>query len=443
MNRRHFIQSSGAGLVFTSVSGINKINIPDSSPSKITLPLIDIDRQKLERSVQGACNWLTDIAQIKTDYLDPLTDINGMEFPYIKWKGSIRGEYTSERDYSLGKSGKFWSFCPVWHTGQAVKGLCLASEYFNNKKYRNAAVSGGDFIIDKQITNKEDEDFGLILAFEDKNNVASTSAIMECCDGLFALSNLTGDEKYKEAALNAISRVLKKMYAGNGLFYDGYDPYKRQNAKNSVVQHRTLVDDGVFQTAFQLTKDEKYKKCFLENIDRLLKEEYPEGNWIDTPPSSRASGKLHPRHAFWFGRPMWMAHKLTKNRKYLDCFNRACSWYTKSMRRDGGHFRNTSLDFNTNSFGHASSGTAVGCIMFHDQIKEFSNKENIEYYKLGLKYLMSMQLTDPKDPNLKGVIIEKILPPGGSDSSMIHIRDLGTIFFIQAAVMYLRDVNEL
>jgi len=51
---------------------------------------------------------------------------------------------------------------------------------------------------------------------------------------------------------------------------------------------------------------------------------------------------------------------------------------------------------------------------------------------------MKMQFTNPEDPNLKGAILEKVLPPDGTDRSPYHIRDLGTIFFIQAASLYLQ-----
>jgi hypothetical protein len=55
---------------------------------------------------------------------------------------------------------------------------------------------------------------------------------------------------------------------------------------------------------------------------------------------------------------------------------------------------------------------------------------------------MKMQFTNPEDPNLKGAILEKILPPDGTDRSPYYIRDLGTIFFIQAAALYLQTFKK-
>ncbi len=46
---------------------------------------------------------------------------------------------------------------------------------------------------------------------------------------------------------------------------------------------------------------------------------------------------------------------------------------------------------------------------------------------LGVDFCAQMQFTSPADPNLRGAILEKVLPPDGSDRSPYHVRDLGTI----------------
>ncbi len=108
------------------------------------------------------------------------------------------------------------------------------------------------------------------------------------------------------------------------------------------------------------------------------------------------------------------------------------------MRRDGGIFRNTYTDFTTDSFGHATSGAACAVIMFLEYYDETGDGEILPFIEKGLKFCMSMQFTNPADPNLKGAILEKVLPPDGTDRSPYYLRDLSTIFFIQAAAHYLR-----
>ena len=56
----------------------------------------------------------------------------------------------------------------------------------------------------------------------------------------------------------------------------------------------------------------------------------------------------------------------------------------------------------------------------------------INSFRLALKFAHSMQFKTVSDKNIQGAILEKVLPPDGSDSLPYYIRDLGTIFYVQA-----------
>jgi hypothetical protein len=43
-----------------------------------------------------------------------------------------------------------------------------------------------------------------------------------------------------------------------------------------------------------------------------------------------------------------------------------------------------------------------------------------------------MQFRNVSDPNLKGALIEGVEAPDGTDASPYYVRDLATIFFVQA-----------
>ncbi len=172
-----------------------------------------------------------------------------------------------------------------------------------------------------------------------------------------------------------------------------------------------------------------------------MKDEYPEGNWLKYRPCFKDKGLIHPRHAYWWGYPMFMAYEESRDRKYLDCALRSCRWYAKALRRDGGIIRGTYLDFNTNSFGHATSGTAATIIMFTKAIETTKSDEFLEPLALALRYCLNMQFTDTRDENLPGAILEKVRPPGGTDWSPYHLRDLGTIFFVQTAAGILSSLR--
>jgi len=50
-----------------------------------------------------------------------------------------------------------------------------------------------------------------------------------------------------------------------------------------------------------------------------------------------------------------------------------------------------------------------------------------------MNFCMMMQLREVRDPNLRGAVIEAVEAPDGSDASPYYLRDLSTIFFVQAA----------
>ena len=203
---------------------------------------------------------------------------------------------------------------------------------------------------------------------------------------------------------------------GDGHFHDGYDPKRKK-----IVSHgwrnrwgeegRPLLDDGVLLNVWKITGNEKFRKVFFEIADKLLKTEEPAGNWMGYVPCNWNNRSIHPRQAYWWGRPMWMAYKESGQRKYRECFDRACRWYANAMRRDGGVFRNTYADYKTASFGHATSGTGAACLMFRDQCEELNDKSHLPELIIGLKYMLSMQLTEAGDTNLRGAILEKVSHP--------------------------------
>ena len=63
----------------------------------------------------------------------------------------------------------------------------------------------------------------------------------------------------------------------------------------------------------------------------------------------------------------------------------------------------------------------------------------LETHRTALKHCLRMQFTNPTDPNLRGAVLEKVLPPDGTDRLPYRVRDLGTIFFCQAAALALES----
>ncbi len=405
-----------------------------------------LDKSKLKDSLALACSWITDCAMNHEASVQP--EVNRWLYDFSSWKGSLREYDATERQWI--------SYGPVWHTGQAVKALVLAYHVLGDKKLLESAKEGAEFILRERIKDPADPDFGALLSYEADEGpgalIANTSGMLEALDGLIYLGEETRDRKYWDAVIACLDWVERRMFLRDdpGLFYDRFSLKDRSTGSLQSVLHRgypgrPLLDDGIFLKGFHKTGKASYKDVFFKTADRLRKEELPLGNWIKFGPANIDMGTIHPRHAFWWGRPMLMAWKQAKTDGhewpplYLECTKRSAQWYVNAQRKDGGLFRTTYLDFKTLSFGHATSGILSACSLWRDLIVEGEGEQYREPLKLALSFGLSMQLVNTQDPNLRGAILEKVKPPDGTDRLPYSIRDLGSIFYVQAVSMAILD----
>jgi len=390
----------------------------------------------LEQSLEMACAWLTDVAQIRTDELPG----EGYKHAFHKpsWKGAFFGEYSAAQQH--------WDFfCPIWHGGQAVKALTQAYRLTGNDRLLEASQLGAEFILNNQIQSGDDA--GMIYAFEDHHDKINTSAILETLDGLFALDRVSSGNVYRDAGMAAAKWCRDRAWVkGEGIVLDLYDPQEKlfldpAYPTISKFAGRPLADDAIWLTCFQLTDDVLYRQAFYDVLECLLRTEQPSGNWVNYGPCLREEGYIHPRHAYWWGRPMIAAWRDSGEERFLDAARRSAQWYVQAQRIDGGLFRSTNLEFKTASFGHATSGIVCAAAFWIELFQATGETCWLEPIQNALQFAMSLQFVEPKDPSLKGCILEKVLPPDGTDASPYHIRDLGTTFFIQAVSELLAAVR--
>ena len=382
------------------------------------------------RSLRLACDWLIKRSTITETALP--AEQNGHGYPYADWSGCTREYDASRRKWSV--------FAPLWHTGQAVKALVMAHSVLGDDDLLAAANHSAQFILRAQIRRPGHVDDGLILAFENGDPVRSwTSCMLESLDGLISLGHATGNEAYFDAALLASRWAQRRVWVPNeSLLIDEYDPATSTPrvsiwSREFGVVGRPLIDDGVFLTMGEYGNDEELIDLFLALAERLLADEYPSGNWLGFPPCHPNRGLIHPRHAYWWGRPMIMAWQKTGDDRFLACARRCADWYVRAQRRDGGMFRETDLDFRTSTFGHATSGVLSAASLWSDLIQLGD-----EQYKApclsALRFGFTMQMVETSDMNLHGSIVEKVVLLDGSDRPPFLVRDLGSIFYIQALV---------
>ena len=402
---------------------------------------LDTSREAWIDSLRRACDWSANISQVRS-----------VECPYEEtgfahtaehsdWRGSFRGEYAA--------ASQSWDvFCPIWHGGQGVKALAMAAPLAGDD-YLAAARDGAEFILRNQIREKEHPDYGHIRSYEAGSPAVNTSATLESLDGLFALSAATAEKRYSEAAIDALDWVARKLFMPEeGLMHDDYDPKTgniqptRFGARDWNIKGRPLIDDGVFLTGARLTGRSELAQVAVKIADRLLADEKPSGNWVAYPPADRDTGLIHPRHAYWWGRPLWMVYRETGDTRYLECARRSAQWYVSAMRTDGGLFRHTDAAFKTPSFGHATSGIACAAILWLELVREFGDEQWLEPARKALAFCRSVQFVNAADKNLEGSILEKVVHPAGSDAPPWYLRDVGTFFYIQAVALALKDVPD-
>ncbi len=404
--------------------------MPDESSTK---PGDPSPIAQLTARLRLACQWLTDVAQVRAEA--DVTAEQRIRHRQRSWTGAIRGEYSL--------AARKWGFyCPCWHTGEAVNALVMAAPWLGEPALA-CARRGADFLLANQVADGRDA--GLLLAFEDYPDLVNTSAQLESVAGLFALTERTGERKYETAALNILRWVAERAYLrGEGRFRDLYDPERGDFVTDRAKwSHRPLFDHGAFLSAYQRTGERFFLDICRETAEILLREEEPAGNWVGIQPSNHYRRTLHPRQAFWFGRAFLPLYAQTGESRFLFQFERCVQWYRQALRRDGGFFRNTGVDFSTGSFGHCTSGSACAALMFIDYMRAYRTRDLMPELERALEFCCTMQLTAPQDENVRGAVIEVVKEPDGTDASPYHIRDLATIYAVQAWAAFLASQDEL
>jgi len=413
-SRRGFLAASASAI------GMLRSNAADAPPKSTET---DLNPTYLRNAIRLGCGWLTDVAQIKADKLNG-TETNSRQLMHKHWKGALRGDYrTAERK---------WDFsCPIAHTGQALKALAMASRVMEDDQYLAAARVSAEFLAAERNADRRAKNFGLLFAYEFKSDEVNTEAVLQTVDGLLALGEATGERKYIDMGLDAAFWVARNAYVSDGLFRDAFDVKTGQFVAPPWQNEKTgrpLLDDGIMLKAYKQTKNALCRRIFFATAERLLKEEEAPGNWTHVPPGPR-SAYGHLRQSFWWGDPMIAAFQESGDKRYLECARRIGDWYLHLTRDESDPF----LGSLRPSAGIDTSGMACAAILWLDLYQETKDERWMAAARRALRYCLNMQFREVQDPNLRGAFLEQVLPPNGTDRSPYYVRDIATIFFVQAA----------
>ena len=325
----------------------------------------------------------------------------------------------SRCDYNW-MEGKWFAYETPWHTGQIIWGLVDAYKITKNEKFLDNAKRAGDWWCGLQIKDNPKLNGMLKAVHGDGINYIVFATVTDGTPGLFELYRTTGIKKYAEVPTTAGKWMLKHMYVPKErVFYDLVDPVTGEVLKgnspfwvNKKVQ--TLFDvarpnnEGfMYKDMYEFTKDEKYKKVFIELCESLVEKQGAEGVWMDFMPNNKEEGSFHPRFSIWYAESLVEGYELTHDKRYLDAAVKTARVFAKVQMKDGTIFYKNYTSGKKNQNSICGSATSFAGILWLRLIKagvgdEF--KGNVER-SLGFVLKNRFPLNHP-DKNLAGGFFE-------------------------------------
>lgn len=349
----------------------------------------------------------------------------------------------SRCEYSI-LEGKWQDYEPAWHTGQIIYALTRAYEITKNPQYLEAAKKAGDWWISLEIKDHPKLK-GMLRAVHGAGvEYIVFATVSDGTAGLFRLYDLTGDERYARIPTQAGDWMYANMYEPNSrMFYDAVDPETGEVMKEwspfwEEKQAQTLNDvarpnneGSLYKDMYEYTKNEKYKKIFIEICESLVEKQGPEGIWMDFTPNNKEEGYFHPRFNIWYAESLLEGYDLTGNRKYLEAALKTARFYTKFQKKDGTFYYRNYLDGSANVYSISGSTTAFAGILWLRLLRYGVGEEFKENIEKSLKWILENQYpADHPDSNLAGGFVE-IRSKSPKGKLKVINRDIGTSFCVR------------
>jgi hypothetical protein len=390
-------------------------------------------KSDLLSAILHGADWLVDCAQDK-DHRSPTF-------------GALRNGYW------IGLGRWDW-FEPVWHTGQAALALLIAHRLSGRKRYRDAAIRGGEYILRQQIIAPNDPvRHGHIRGYiKPDEPVSNTSTFLESLVGLLKLHAVTGEARWLDAVREALDWTVRNAWLEKeGLILDCFDwqagRFVRPNPDckrlftpaqirklGIQASARPLLDDSMFLRGWQATGEEKYLHAFRSIADRLVRDQDRWGNWIGYIPCDPFAGRFHARQAWWWGYPLLDAYREFGQQKYLRAAARAADWYVRVLQRDGSMCYSNFTDGRMSSMlAICGSATACAALLFHDLVHDFGRQEYREPLERCVAFLLTTQHGEQfPDKHARGAFFEAWGAKPGMGAHVYQVRDIATSFAIRA-----------
>lgn len=360
----------------------------------------------------------------------------------------------SRCDYQM-LEGKWHDYEPPWHTGQIIYALVDAYHLTGNEEYLKSARRGGDWWVSLQIKDHPTLK-GMVRAVHgDGINDIVFATVTDGTAGLFRLYEATGEKRYADVPTEAGKWMLTHMYnPENRLFYDRVDPTTgqlltertpfRPGENNPTIFDiaRPNNEGSLFKDMYVYTKEEPYKKMFLELCESLLHYQDSYGLWMDFHPNNAKDSSFHPRFNLWYAESLLEGYEMTKDKRYLDAALRTGRTHARFQQKDGTFYYTNYLDGRSNQNSLCGSAVAFSGIVWlrlqHYGVgSEF--RKNIER---SLHWILANRYAaDHPDPNLAGGVLETRVRTKGSAVWLTH-RDIATSFAVRFLCDYYKSMGK-
>ncbi|MDX2238223.1 MAG: hypothetical protein NW203_11730 [Hyphomonadaceae bacterium] len=352
-------------------------------------------------------------------------------------------------DYDL-LTGQWFDYEPHWHTGQQILALTQAWRITHDDALLAAARRAGDWWIGTAFAPPHPL-AGLVNAYHGDRigRLINFTTISDGTPGLFALSRVTGDPRYADAATCAGAWLYRRTRVPdadqlfynfidpqNGMVITDYSPHHPDAAPPSVTQvARPNIEGFLFLDMHRHTRDPRWRARFIAQAEGALRWQDENGLWMAFEPNDAATGKVHPRFNVWNAEALLEAYGVTGDRRFLDAALRTGLFMARVQDRHGAIYYDLTEDARWTSASITGSAVAFSAMLWMRLRAHGAGDALTPNIERALAWLMANRFAeDHPDPNLRGAALETRLRHVDGAARLV-VRDIATSFALRCLVM--------
>lgn len=340
----------------------------------------------------------------KNDTLNMVEDMNFGRF--------VRNYKISER--------RIVHYSTNWISGMTIYGLALLSDYFNEKRYLEAAVDGSFYLCCLQNTLESCEDaYGAFNERMPVNRWTAARDSLSAAWGLLRLFHSNGKYEYlRRAEIFAawhIKYAIKKSFP---VAYYMFDEHRSDDFLASCQGGGALF----YFDLYELTSKEIYRKTMLKTVDLYMRYFFnedgsigviydPETDTRGDMESSLAWSDMHKFNDDFGAIAILAAYNVSGDEKYLDFVVKYLEWVLTQQHSDG-------------SFGKFKLAVS-SCVAALNLANAYLITGREDFKKAAHKALLHLEknvVKAPNDPVIDGAILGMAVCEVDSNNDMISLR---------------------